>query len=220
MVVKSTKKDKIKVIFFDFWGTLVENGVFPSPVRQAHRILRVQMPFSDYIERFEEAFMTKKFDTLTEAFHNVAEEFGLNPPEFVYDKLIGMWNKNTFLCKPFEDTIKSLEELKKDYKIVLISNTDNLSIPQVMDKFKLTKYFDKVILSCEEGKLKTNKDLFLETIKELKLKPANALMIGDSIPTDMKGAENAGIRGILLDRNDRREYENKITKLEQIKEKI
>jgi hypothetical protein len=25
----------VKAILFDFWGALVENGIFPSPVKQA-----------------------------------------------------------------------------------------------------------------------------------------------------------------------------------------
>ena len=41
--------------------------------------------------------MTKDFKTLYEAFENVTKDFGINPPKFVYDNLVGMWNKNTFL---------------------------------------------------------------------------------------------------------------------------
>ncbi len=32
----------VKLIIFDFWGTLVENGIFPSPVRQVKYILRIE----------------------------------------------------------------------------------------------------------------------------------------------------------------------------------
>lgn len=213
-------KTKIKGIMFDFWGTIVENGIFPSPVRQAQRILRINRPFPEYIERFEQAFMTKNVETLTEAFHNVTKEFETNPPEFVYEKLVGMWNKNTFLCKPFPETIEVLKDLKKDYKLILISNTDNLSVPQLLDKFDLRKYFDEIILSCETGLLKTNKDIFELALKKTKLKNTNTVMIGDSIPTDIEGAKKAGIRGILVDRRDTREFDDKMATLSEIKEKI
>jgi len=210
----------MKVIFFDFWGTLVENGIFPSPVRQAHRMLRVNMPFAEYIERFEHTFMTVEHETLTEAFKAVTTEFDLNPPEFVYEKLVGMWNKNTFLAKLFDDTKETLEDLKKDYKLVLIANTDKHSIPQLLDKFDLKKYFDEIVFSYDNHILKTDPKMFDIALKKLKLKSKDAIMIGDSIPTDMIGSEKAGIKGILLDRRDRREYENKITSLKQIKERI
>ena len=45
-------------------------------------------------------------------------------------------------------------------------------------------------------------------------------MIGDSIPTDIEGAKNAGIRGILVDRKDKRESEDKIISLSEIRSKI
>ncbi|MBU1202286.1 MAG: HAD family hydrolase [Nanoarchaeota archaeon] len=214
------KKSEIKAVFLDFWGTIVENGVFPSPVRQVHRMLRVQMPFSEYIERFEKAFMITKYDNLTEAFKAVTKEFSVNPPSFVYDNLIGMWNKNTFLSKPFPDTVSTLQDLKKDYKLVLISNTDNLSVPQLLDKFDLRKYFDEIVLSCDVGMLKTDKKMFETALKKLKLKKTQVVMIGDSIPTDIEGAKKAGIRGILVDHRDRREYEDKIISLSEIRSKI
>ncbi|NQU98925.1 HAD family hydrolase [Candidatus Woesearchaeota archaeon] len=213
-------KAKLKGILFDFWGTVVENGLFPSPSRRAQRILRLEVPFSDYIVKFEEAFMTKKVETLTEAFHNVTQVFDVSPPGFVYDKLVGMWNKNTFLSKPFPETIEVLEELKKDYKLVLISNTDNLSIPQLLDKFDLKKYFDAIILSCDFGMLKTDKKLFAEALKKVKLKKSEVLMVGDAIPTDIEGAKNAGIKAILVDRRDSREYDFKIANLSELKAKL
>ena len=40
----------VKAIFFDFWGTVVENGVFPSPVKQARFLLGLEIEFSDYIK--------------------------------------------------------------------------------------------------------------------------------------------------------------------------
>lgn len=214
------KTSKIKGVLFDFWGTVVENGIFPSPVRQAQRILRAQMPFEDYIEKFETAFMTQKFDNLSDAFHNVTKAFDLTPPDFVYDNLIGMWNKNTLLSKPYEETIEVLEDLKKDYKLVLISNTDDLSVPQLLKKFDLTKYFDAVILSCDEGILKTDKKLFAKALKKVKLKKDEVVMIGDSIPTDIEGAKKAGIQAYLVDRRDRREFEGKILSLKEVRSKI
>lgn len=208
----------MKGVLLDFWGTIVENGVHPSPVRQAKRILRVNCDFTEYIVTFEKAFMTKKFETLTEAFHNVTQEFNLNPPGFVYDNLVGMWNKNTLLSKPFPETIETLEELKKKYKLVLVSNTDSLSVPQLLEKFDLKKYFDDIILSCDVGLLKTDKKLFAKALKKVKLKASEVVMVGDSIPTDIEGAKNAGIRAILVDRRDSREYDDKIPDLTGLKD--
>lgn len=210
----------IKAIFFDFWGTLVENGV-RSPVKQVKWILRLnEMDFSEYITKFEEVFMTKKYKDLNEGFQEVTKAFELNVPPFIIEKLIGMWNKNTILSTAYDETIDALEELKKDYKLILISNTCSFSIGSVLDKYDMKKYFDEISLSCDTGFLKSNKKSFEDVLKKLKIKKKEAVMVGDSIESDVKSAENAGIMPILIDRRGGREYENKISSLSELKEKL
>jgi HAD superfamily hydrolase (TIGR01549 family) len=184
-------------------------------------MLRIRMHFSEYIEKFEHAFMTQKFETLTEAFHNVAKEFDVNPPGFVYDNLVGMWNKNTILSHAYEETESSLKDLKKEgYKLILIADTDNHSVSQVLDKFKLKEYFDEIILSCDVGHVKTEPEMFEIALEKTGLKKDEVVMVGDSIPTDIEGAKKAGIRPILVDRRDTREFEDKVLSLDQIRTRI
>jgi HAD superfamily hydrolase (TIGR01549 family) len=208
----------IKGVLFDFWGTLVENGIFPSPVRQVLYILRVRMPFREFIVRFEQAMMTKPYNDLNEAFTAVCQEFELEPEPFLIERLVGMWNKNELLGKPFLETIDMLEYLKENkIKIGLISNTTP-TITRVLDKFDLNKYFDASLFSYENGLLKTDSEMFKQLLKKMKLKPEEVLMVGDSVPTDILGARSAGIKAILLDRRNRREFAPKITNLRELKE--
>lgn len=207
----------VKAIFFDFWGTIVENGVFPSPVRQAKQILnQYRLPFPLYIIQFERALMTKKYADLYEAFTHVCNEFKVKPTQYMLDKLVGMWNKNKLLSKPFPETIEVLEKLKGKYKLVLISNTDCFSVESVMDKFKLKDYFDVIVLSYEVGMLKSDPKMFDIALKKLKLKKEDVIMVGDSVESDIAGANKAEIKGILIDRQDRREFEDKILSLTEI----
>ncbi len=205
----------MKLVFFDFWGTLVENGIHPSPVRQVKYILGLgNMHFPEYIVRFEKVFMTKKFDDLYEAFGAVCDEFDIRKDKAILDKLVGMWNKNRLLAKPYPETEKVLGDIKVPK--VLISNTDCFSLSSVMEKYELDKYFDFKILSCDEGMLKTNPKMFNLGLEKFSCDPKEALMIGDSVPSDMRGAENAGIKGVLIDRNKRRDYEPKIVSLDEV----
>ena len=206
----------IKAIFFDFWGTIVENGVFPSPVKQVRFILDLDIEFSDYIQKFEETVMLKKFENLNDAFAEVCKAFKIEAEEEKIEKLVGMWNKNKFFAKPYPDTKNTLEKLKEKYKLILVSNTDCFSVKEVLEKYDLDKYFEKTFLSYEVGKLKTDPKFFKEILKKLKLKKTDVVMIGDSLQSDMKPAEDAGIRSILVDRRERREYKEKIKYLSEI----
>lgn len=210
----------MKLLIFDVWGTLVETGVKPSPSRQVRYFLRSRQDFSEFVGQFEEVFMTKEFESLKEGFEEVSDHMGLRIPDFVYDKLIGMWNKNTILSTVYEETFVALEDLKKDYKLALVANIDKFSFEQLKQKFELDKYFDKVYLSFETGTLKNDPKTIEKILKDFKIKKADAILIGDSVESDMSAAENAGIKGLLIDRNDRREFKPKIVNLTQIREHL
>ena len=201
-----------KAILFDFWGTLVDNGTY-SPLRQSYNILRARMPFSEFVQKFEGAFMTKKFEEQAQGFSEACDALGIPVKSFVIDKLIGLWNKNRMLAKLYPETVQVLEELKgKKYKLAIISNTDQL-ITQVIEKFSIAKYFDETFFSCEMGLLKTDKKMFEQAIKKLGVKKDDVVVVGDSIETDIVGAESAGLKAVLVDRKDNREYKLKIKSL-------
>ncbi|MEM4263613.1 MAG: HAD family hydrolase [Candidatus Woesearchaeota archaeon] len=208
----------VKAILFDFWGTLVENGTY-SPLRQTFNILRVRMPFSLFVVKLESTLMTKKFEDQASAFTEVCRAFNIDPHPVLIDRLIGVWNKNKLLAKLYPETIAVLEDLKKEkYKMALVSNCPSGSVEPVIEKFDLAKYFDAIILSWEIGKLKTDKDFFEEALKKLKIKKKeDVIMVGDSIPTDIEGARNAGLRAILIDRKETREHPDKICNLTELK---
>lgn len=209
-----------KAILFDFFGTLVENGVERSPIRQIQRMMWLKMPFSEFIGPFEKAFMLKKFDNLFDAFKEVCRTFNVDPRPDLLNNLVGIWNRNKLLAKPFPDTLDALEELKKKYKLALIANTDCFSIEDIMTKFDLNKYFDVTCYSYKEGYLKTDKEMFEIALERLGLKEYEAVMIGDSVESDIFGATQAGLKAILIDRMDRREFSPKISDLREIEVKI
>ncbi|MFC1774932.1 HAD family hydrolase [Nanoarchaeota archaeon] len=205
----------IKAVFFDFWGTLFENGTY-SPLRQTYKLLRVRMHFGDFVQKFEDSFMTKTFETQEDAFNEAIVDLGLRPRKFLIDKLIGLWNKNRLLAEPYEETFEVLNELKKNHKLVLLSNTDCF-VQTVFDKCNFENYFDETALSFKTGFLKTNPRLFEVALKKIKVKAEEALMVGDSLETDIVGAKRAGLNVVLIDRRNRRDFSPKIQNLKELK---
>jgi HAD superfamily hydrolase (TIGR01493 family) len=207
----------VKAIIFDLQGTLVENGVYPSPVKQVRYILGIMQSFHEYVPEFEKVFMTKCYDSLSEGFKEVAAHFDLEPPEYVIEKLVGVWNKNKLLSKVFPETIDVLTELKKDHKLILVANIDCFS-KDIIEKYSLGQYFDHIFLSCDTGFLKTDPRLFEMVLEKSGLDKKDALMVGDSMESDIKSAEEAGITAVLVDRNNRMAYGRRISNLIGIKD--
>ncbi|HLD00658.1 MAG TPA: HAD family hydrolase [Candidatus Nanoarchaeia archaeon] len=206
----------IQAILFDFWGTLVENGVW-SPVKQIRTILDIKIPFPEYVVRMEMAMMSSRFDSLKEAFEEVGREFDLKLDQDLIDQLIGLWNKSWMLAKPYPETVEILTELSQKYKLGLVSNTDYFSIKNVLEKFNLSHYFTKIFLSCDMGMIKSDLQFMPKVLAALSLDPEDCLMVGDSIESDIKPAENNGVKSILIDRKDMLDKVPKIKDLKELK---
>lgn len=209
----------VKAIFFDFWGTLAENGTY-SPLKQTFRILRVRMPFGQFAEQFERTFFTKPFEDQVEAFTLVCNTFNCPPKPFIIDKLVGVWNKNKLLAKVYPETIDALKALKdKGFKLYLISNSQSNTIEPLIEKFGMNELFDGLFVSYNEGCLKTD-GLFETAMQKAGLTKDEVVSVGDSIETDIRGAEKAGIKAILVDRRGTREFPSKIALLTELVDKI
>ncbi|MEM4244688.1 MAG: HAD family hydrolase [Candidatus Nanoarchaeia archaeon] len=207
-----------KAVIFDFWGTIVEIGVHPSPIRQIKSILNLDIPFSSYIIKFEEVFMKQPYKNLFEAFTEVCKAFRIEPKQELLEELVGLWNKNKLLAKPFPETIEVLEELKSEgYKLVMLSNTDCFSIEEIMEKYDLIKYFDSIVLSYQVRMLKNNPRMFQKILKDINASKEEVVMVGDSIESDIIGAKKAGIDAILVDRTGTRDFVPKIKDLTELK---
>ncbi|MBT4110448.1 HAD family hydrolase [Candidatus Woesearchaeota archaeon] len=204
-----------KAILFDFWGTLVENGVW-SPIKQVKNILEIKLPFPEYVVRMERAMMTSKFENLKQSFENICKEFQIEIKNHKIETLVGMWNKNWMLAQPYKEVKEILTELRKKYKVILVSNTDCFSIKQVMEKFQLEELFDKTYLSCEVGLIKTDKNFFKHVLSDLGLTVDDAVMVGDSIQSDIMAAKKIDMKSVLIDRRNSREYHPKIKSLHEL----
>jgi putative hydrolase of the HAD superfamily len=64
-----------------------------------------------------------------------------------------------------EDVISLLPELKKNYKLFLLSNTDSIHQKYGWQKYYFLKYFDKLILSHETGSVKPEEKIYREVEK-------------------------------------------------------
>ncbi len=202
-------------IIFDLQGTLAENGVFPSPVKQVKYLLRIEEEFHSFVVKFEDVFMTKSYESLADAFSAVALSFDRQPPGFVFDKLVGVWNKNKLLSKLYPDVVVTLQSLKSQgHTLILYANIDQFS-KDLIAKFELEQYFDAVYLSCDLGLLKGT-GLLEKIMNDQHLNPQETVLVGDSMESDINPAMALGLKAVLVDRHDRREHMPKISTISEL----
>ncbi|MFH1635955.1 MAG: HAD family hydrolase [Chloroflexota bacterium] len=84
------------------------------------------------------------------------------------------------------------------YRMAVISNADGQA-EQILIELALRPYFERVFDSHILGVSKPDKAIFEIALKELNLRPAEAIYIGDVFFLDVWGSNQAGIGGIHLD---------------------
>ena len=162
---------------------------------------------------FKELYSQKKQTVLFDDF----EKGKIKPEEFISSfkesenlkikeiDFINAWN-----AMLLEIPIKKLQfigGLKKDYKIFLLSNTNEIHIKKFEDDLKKNnmleqfyKCFDEIYYSSRMGKRKPDENCFNQVLEENGLMAENTFFIDDSIQ-HIKGAVKAGIKTFHLEKN-------------------
>lgn len=98
-----------------------------------------------------------------------------------------------------EGTEEILSLLKSRYQIGIICGsglTPGRVLRTVLQKKGILKYFESQVFSDEVGYEKPHHAIFEKSLKELKVKPAQAIHIGDLLDTDVAGAKAFGMRTV------------------------
>ncbi|HEY7322327.1 MAG TPA: HAD-IA family hydrolase [Candidatus Binatia bacterium] len=209
----------IRAIFFDAAGTLIKPA---RPVGESYAVFaqkRYGMAVSpeEIAERFRVCFPSSP----PLAFPN-------NPLEAI-KKLEHAWWKElvrrvwepwdpfqqfdeyfeelfAYFAKPetwtlYPEVTETLSALK-DRRIVLsvISNFDSRLIA-ILEGLGLAPWFEHIFISSRVGYAKPDPQIFQTALKRHNLKAGDVLHVGDSEENDFQGANNAGLIGVLVERD-------------------
>ncbi|WP_081221101.1 HAD-IA family hydrolase [Pseudoalteromonas luteoviolacea] len=92
-----------------------------------------------------------------------------------------------------DSVLTLLDNLAKKYTLIAITN-GNVEV----DKFNLAGVFSRVYLAGPDGEAKPSDALFKRACRDLKIHPNQILHIGDSLDTDVQGANHAGCHSVWL----------------------
>ena len=187
------KKNKnIKVIFFDIGGVLLHI----HPDKMINRISditglsyeRVRLSFPEKgHDIYEKGQMTNQewFQTFKSS---LPSNSGLTENKF--------WGAWALILGEESKVIDILLELKKYYKIWLLSNTNPKHIQDELDnKYVFPKLVDGAIYSYDVGLRKPDKSIYIKACELAKVNPVESVFIDDLIE-NIDGAKKVGINGI------------------------
>lgn len=113
---------------------------------------------------------------------------------------------------PFSDNLQLLDETRpalaalreKGLKLGVISNTiwPGWLIEEDLEKAGIREFFDCVVVSADVGVRKPAGKIFEAALGELSLSAEECVFVGDSIQVDVVGAQQAGMKSVLVERDE------------------
>jgi len=210
----------LRAVIFDLGGTLMyERNSWYSVNAKADEALTLYLRQQglelnlstfpiEFRRRLDEYFRQREQDLLETTYsfvlRDVLTDKGYQDiPEDILrnalDRLFSITQTNWLLE---QDTLPALKKLEQDgYRMGLISNAgDDKDVQQLVRKFGITGYFDFILTSAACSYRKPHPRIFELALSNWYFLPSEAVMVGDNLDADIRGAKGAGLLGIWLSR--------------------
>ncbi len=209
---------KIKAVLFDFGGTLLDFDV-EHPAEVYQRVL-ISLGISKSLDEAKSAFLNaeKEAEDLNlfsffgkmdrEEYWNqwtalVLKHLGLENAELART-VQSMWFEfvNITLYPEVKDVLVELQQ--RGLKLGLISTAYQDEIYRDLREVNLEKSTFDIIVGVDAAQcMKPHPGIFKYALKKLKIRPEEAMFVGNDVEADYKGAKNVGMYALLIDRKEK-----------------
>jgi len=201
----------LKAVLFDLGGTLVRTDPISEIFLRILRRHKVHVSlewreeiFPEVVELDLESFKLPYIEFWRAYNLRILEKLGVQGDlERLADRLTEEWWDNAELevYPEVEDTLRRLRQM--GLKIGIVSNGFQIDIHEILSRTGLEGMFDLTVGVDDVKKPKPHPEIFIYALKKLEIKPHEALFVGDNPETDYKGAEAAGLKPLLIDRENK-----------------
>jgi 2-haloacid dehalogenase len=190
----------IEAISFDCYGTLIDWG---SGIVKALKPLLISKGIDAEDEKILKLYAELEAkaegmgympyrEVLRTVVYEMGERFGFTPSRKEQECIaesISTW-------EPFSDTVEALNELKKNFKLALISNVDDNLLSPTLKKLEVN--FEWIITSEQAKSYKPSLNNFTLALKLIGLPSSNILHAAQSVYHDIIPAKKLGMSTALV----------------------
>jgi HAD superfamily hydrolase (TIGR01509 family) len=183
----------LNTILFDLGNVLVN-------VDSQRPVLRLKQRFPSISEQriwnfFDHSDLCHQFQTGKVSSHVFYEGFrDAVCEDFSYDYFKHTWQD---MFSPIRPMIDLLPDLRARYRLVLLSNTDELHAEYIGRQYGFYHYFHHLIFSYEVACLKPGQEIFRIALEKSQSNPQQCVFI-DDLEKNVQAAVSMGMRGILF----------------------
>lgn len=144
---------------------------------------------------FFESKLTMAFDegrvSAREFYRQIKQATGL---AIGYEEFVSIW---VSIFSEKKDVCEFAVGLKKDYRVILISNVNVLQFEHIARKFPVISHMDEVILSYKVGAMKPDSKIYEAAIAASRTTPERIIYTDDR-PELVEGGKAAGIKSSFV----------------------
>ncbi|MGD8545944.1 MAG: HAD family hydrolase [Candidatus Bathyarchaeota archaeon] len=204
---------RIKAVLFDLGDTLLDFD-FEHPAEIFQKVLAslgISRPLDEirtvWLKAEKETSLPSLFGKLPseewgEKWNSlILKHLGIEESAKLHKTLHSKWKDSmSFTIYPeTKDVLKELQQ--RGLKLGLISNGYEEDIYFFLERAGIEKTTFDIIVGVDTVQCnKPHPDIFKYALIKLKVRPEEALFVGDDVEVDYKGAENAGMYTLLIDR--------------------
>jgi HAD superfamily hydrolase (TIGR01509 family) len=183
---------EIRVLLFDVGGVLVEL----SGVETMLEWLGLQVTTDELWRRWLQSIPVRRFETgridASEFAEGVTSEFSLpvGPRQFL----------EAFITWPsglYPGTLEMLHRIPASYRRALLSNSNALHWPRVLNEMQLGAEFDSHFVSHITGRIKPDRDAFEHVVESLGCVAGQVLFLDDNL-MNVQAAQACGMHAIQV----------------------
>lgn len=211
----------IKAVVFDYGGTLVHSSkpwdeVRPRALLSAYRYLKrhgLKLSYTEYLAANEGLFSryaarevaeqrdipdrVKYLDLVDQLYPGVSRAKKLALAAGANNSFWRVANGNFELREDAKECLDRLESM--GIKLGLISNHHDASaLMRSLRPYRITHRFNPIVISEKVNVRKPDPEIFRLCLSAMKVKPQQAIYVGDAPEFDVAGARAAGMRSILI----------------------
>lgn len=201
---RSIDLSNVKAVLFDFGGTLDNDGIpwkdrfYPLYRREGFRWSEEE--FAKYFYASDD-FLTER--TLKRVRYRpmllrqvglVLRAAGMRDPR-AQRRVALRFERDSF--KTLRRNLPLLRKLARRYKLGIVSNFYG-NLPVLVREIGYAPLFKAVIDSARVGFLKPDRRIFEAALRKLRVRPSEAVFVGDSPHRDIRGAHDLGMARVWL----------------------
>jgi len=205
----------IKAILFD-WGRTLISG-FKEIDEKIEEILKPYgVKWDEVFKIWRNFYLLRSLGRLSsdqEMFEQLQKVLDL--PDIVPLRTIRDLQIDSHIITP--ETIEILREIKKHYKVGIVSNNVYEWVVRVLENYQIRELFDAITVSSQVRVRKPDARIFVVSLKSLGVKPEETVFISDELAEDLIGSKGLGIISVWLkDPHVKSEWKQRETTEEKI----